>query len=543
MTGQGVLAAPRRHLALHLPRWATDCLKRADPALAASQRPFALWEKQKGAMKLVALDLKASAEGLFTGQNLSDAKALVTNLELREIDRVFVEQVFADFADWHSNASPMVAVHNAQSAWGDLILDVTGVSHLFGGEERMLQVLTERLEALGFTVNGAIGPNIGVAWALAHYSSAAVVNDNVMEILARLPVAALRLEEAQIEGLKHLGLKQIGQLYSRDRRSLQARFGASLLLRLDQALGYVEERLTPRLPLAEHYVERRYPEPIGLIDDVLMTTRDLALQLAARLEREGLGAQAFHLFLYRVDHKVMTLSVNAARGTRDPVHIARLFAYRAERLQGEYDAGFGIDMIRLAASSVSPLSETQIGAFATDNGAASLDQLYDRMTSRLGPLAVVRNSFVNTHIPERAVKLEPVIAAPQNRPALLPVAAPRPLRLLPQPEPITVSLAEVPDGPPPNMVWRRVTYRFVRSSGPERISAEWWLSRSKLKLTVETVETAEHSDTPERYYEEGETARDYFIAEDDGGRRFWIFRQGLFGVAQTPKWFLHGFFS
>ena len=495
-------------------------------------------------MKLVALDLKASAEGLFAGQNLSDAKGLVTNLELREIDRPFIEQVFADFADWHSNASPIVAVHKAQAPWGDLILDVTGVSHLFGGEERMLEGMTGRLEVLGFTVSGAIGPNVGTAWALAHHSYPRVVYDNVMEVLAGLPVGALRLEEAQIEGLKHLGLKQIGQLYGRERRALQARFGASLLLRLDQALGYVEERLTPRLPLAEHYVERRFAEPIGLIDDVLMTSGDLALQLASRLEREGLGAQAFHLFLYRVDHKVMTLSVKAARATRDALHIGRLFAHRSERLQGEYDAGFGIDMIRLAASSITALSEAQIGAFSIDDGAASLDQLYDRMTSRLGPLAVVRNSFVNTHIPELAVKLEPVVDPRPKEPVPpLPVAAPRPLRLLPQPEPISVSLAEVPDGPPPNMVWRRVTYRFVKSSGPERISAEWWLSRSKLKLTIEETKEGARSSAPERSYQEGETARDYFIAEDEGGRRFWIFRQGLFGVAEAPKWFLHGFFS
>lgn len=495
-------------------------------------------------MKLVALDLRASAAGLFIGQNVSDARGLVTNLELREIDRPFIEQVFADFADWHSNASPIVAVHKAQASWGDLIVDVTGVSHLFGGEERMLETMTGRLEALGITVSGAIGPNIGTAWALVHHSYPQVVQDNVMGALAGLPVAALRLEEAQIEGLRHLGLKRIGQLYGRDRRALQARFGASLLLRLDQALGYVEERLTPRLPLAEHYVERLFAEPIGLIDDVLMTSGDLALQLSNRLEREGLGAQAFHLFLYRVDHKVMTLSVKAARATRDALHIGRLFAHRAERLQGEYDAGFGIDMIRLAAGSITALSEAQIGAFSIDDGAASLDQLHDRMTSRLGSLAVVRNSFANTHIPERAVTLEPVVNPQPKEPLpLLPIAAPRPLRLLPQPEPISVSLAEVPDGPPPNMVWRRVTYRFVKSSGPERIGAEWWLSRSKLKMKGEETKEGAHSDTPERHYREGEAARDYFLAEDDGGRRFWIFRQGLFGAAEAPEWFLHGFFS
>src|SRR5687768_1667354 len=97
---------PRRHLALSLPRWATDTLKRADPALAASRRPLALWEKQKGAMKLMAVDAVAAKAGLAPGQNLSDARALVPDVEVHEADRNALEHIFADFADWHSNASP-----------------------------------------------------------------------------------------------------------------------------------------------------------------------------------------------------------------------------------------------------------------------------------------------------------------------------------------------------------------------------------------------------------------------------------------------------
>jgi len=529
---------------LHLPRWATDCLKRADPALAASQRPLVLWEKQKGAMRLVALDAAASGFGLRIGQSLSDARAIVPDLEAREMDRAFIEQTFADFADWHSNASPIVAVLTDQASYGDLCLDITGVSHLFGGEQAMLDKLLQRLRSLGFSVDGAIASTIGVAWAMAHYLPGRIVPEGMEDkALQSLPVAALRLEDMQVDGLLQLGLKRIGQLYERDRKSLQARFGASFLLRLDQALGWIEEKLDPRLPIAEWFAEHRFPEPIGLIDDVLMCAHDLAVQLNSKLEGAMLGAQAFHLFLYRVDHKVMTLSVNAARATRNAEHISRLFSYRAERLGGEYDAGFGIDMIRLAASSVSALDATQAGVFGIDDGTRTLEHLHDRMSSRLGPLAVVKTAFVNSHIPERAVRLEPAIAP---RPSLLSdipeVAAERPLRLLLKPEPINV-IAEVPDAPPASMIWRRVTYRFVKSSGPERIGAEWRYAGHRLKLTPQSIEAATNPESPDRYFEEGEISRDYYVAEDDGGRRFWLFRLGQFGIAAEPRWYLHGFFS
>lgn len=496
-------------------------------------------------MRLVALDHRAIAAGLFATQSLSDARSLCPALVVREIDHPFLASVFADFADWHSYASPIVSVLTDAAPYGDLVLDITGVSHIFGGEAAMLQKVTGRLEALGFSVTGAIAESVGAAWGLAHFSSSRLVEaqnhkPGLPDVLRDLPVAALRLSEDQVAGLMQMGLRHVGQLYGRDRRALTARFGASLILRLDQALGQIEERVKPRLPLAEHYAERRFPEPIGLIDDVLMTAHDLAIRLSNDLERQGLGAQEFHLFLYRVDHQLMTLSVKAARATRDPGHIARLFAHRAERLEGEYDAGFGIDMIRLAADTLSQLDAAQIGAFETRDGTEDLDRLYDRMASRLGPEAIIRAKLVNTHIPERAVKFESAIAPTADDPlANASIRARRPLRLLTAPEPVGVIAAEIPDGPPRGMIWRRIRYNFIKASGPERISPEWWQSGQLLATSRGMGEPP----PLEKTHDDEAAIRDYFIIEDDGGRRFWLFREGFYRPDTSPGWFMHGFFA
>jgi protein ImuB len=257
----------------------------------------------------------------------------------------------------------------------------------------------------------------------------------------------------------------------------------------------------------------------------------------------------------------MTLSVNAARAMRDPAHIAELFRQRSERLEGEYDAGFGIDMIRLAASSVAAVASHQLGAFDSADGAEDLDRLYDRMGSRLGPQAVRHSRFVDTHVPEAAVVLEPVLA----RTPADPQAAPdperlRPVRLLPEPEPVQV-LAEVPHGPPMRMVWRRVSYRIVRTAGPERIEAEWWRRRQNLKFLTPPQPEAAEPPPPDRSkkkvgvpapvphvsrldtFDPETTLRDYYVVEDDGGRRFWVFRLGLYGASAAPRWYLHGFFA
>ncbi|ODT72657.1 MAG: hypothetical protein ABS75_02275 [Pelagibacterium sp. SCN 63-23] len=537
----------RRFLALFLPHWPTDYLKRRDPALKA---PLALYERVKGGLRLAAMDAEAQAQGLKIGQNLADVRALVPALTVQELDLALIEAGFVDFADWHSNASPLVSVLTDAAPYGDLVLDITGVAHLFGGEGAMLRLLLSRLRALGFVVAGAIAPTIGAAWAISHFARSQVVAAEALDqVLDALPVAALRLEARQIANLTQMGLKSIGAVRQRPRKPLQARFGASLLTRIDQAYGLVEERMTPRLPPVEHFVERRLADPVALMDDVLMIAHDLAVQMACRLERDGLGAQAFHLFLYRVDHKVMALSLNAARLTRDATHIADLFRHRAQRLAGEYDAGFGIDMVRLAATSLDRLDAVQNGAFAAPSGAEDLDRLLDRLSSRLGLEAVLRTELVASHIPERAARLVPAMAAGQSGRDDLPSQL-RPLRLLPVPEAVAIN-AEVPHGLPASMIWRRQPYRLVRAAGPERLGAEWWRGEQRLQLMpAPKPQQREPGEEPEQtpyiprlplFAPRAET-RDYYVVEDEVGRRFWVFRQGFHETDGPAPWYLHGFF-
>jgi protein ImuB len=219
-------------------------------------------------------------------------------------------------------------------------------------------------------------------------------------------------------------------------------------------------------------------------------------------------------------------------------------------------------MIRLAAGSLSPAADVQLGAFEIDDGAQDLARLFDRMTSRLGPLAVVRAKPVDTHIPERAVQLEPVVARTGDGPSVQSdLNLSRPLRLLPMPEPIEV-IAEVPHGPPMRMVWRRISYRVLKASGPERIEAEWWRTGQNLSFLIPPPDPAKPDAPPQdktkkkvitprleehvsklKTFSSETSVRDYYVIEDDGGRRFWVFRLGLYGAKTPPGWYLHGFFA
>ncbi len=121
-------------------------------------------------------------------------------------------------------------------------------------------------------------------------------------------------------------------------------------------------------------------------------------------------------------------------------------------------------------------------------------------------------------IPFGATKTE---AVPAAQPALVATIEPpaRPLYLFDPPLPIE-TLAEVPEGPPLLFRWRRVQHQVARAEGPERIAPEWW-RRGEDSLT-----------------------RDYYRVEDSEGRRFWLFREGLYGrESSEPHWFIHGLFA
>lgn len=86
-------------------------------------------------------------------------------------------------------------------------------------------------------------------------------------------------------------------------------------------------------------------------------------------------------------------------------------------------------------------------------------------------------------------------------------------------------MAEVPDGPPRQFIWRRLVRRVVRAEGPERIEPEWWRAIGRT--------AASHLERP----------RDYYAIEDAAGGRYWLFRAGLYGGeedAAPPQWFVHG---
>ena len=534
---------------------------------------------QNNARRLVGVDAAAARLGLSAGMTLADARARHPALVAIEADISVQTRWLERLADACSRYTPLVGFDGADG----LMLDVSGVAHLFGGEEGLIADAEARFSRARLTLRAGLADTPRAAGALARFAQTKIAPAGLEgKVFAKtfhdMPVAALGIAPTLAGELTRAGLRRIGDLAMRPRGPIAARFGADLLARLDELHGASRPSISPRFPPPECLAERRFASPISHLEAIEATLERLADDLVVLLERQMKGARRLELALFRVDGEAHRIHVAASRPLNEARAIQRLFKERL--LNGDpIDPGFGFDLMRLScllAEDAEPSQHEFERAFEAER-AKNLADLIDRLGARLGPSRVTRQKLVDAHLPEHsfvaraaaAGRSPPGALIDENRrrrdlppplwrragvgrsrdrqpgdgqaeppPSLaLPhkgggdrqavdhtlfqerEAAPsRPLRLFERPEPIE-ALAEVPDGPPLRFRWRRVLREVAAIEGPERIAAPWWRS----------------PDAP---------TRDYFRAEDSSGRRYWLYREGLYGrETSRAKWFLHGVFG
>jgi len=544
----------KRYLAIFLPFLVSERIRRegglrdgvlpradANPAASSSgsppvPRPLVTACETRGALRLAATDPVALQRGLRAGMALTDARARHPDLIALPDDPAADRALLERLADWARRYTPLLA----QAPPDALVLDMTGAAHLFGGEEALLADIRARLTAMGFTPRLAIAgtPEAAAALTRARRDKAGardpIIASGTEEAALRpLSLRALRVAPETCEALERMGLRRVEDILLRPRAPFAARFGADLLARIDAALGRLRSGIGARIEAPAYLAERRFFEPILASEDVARTLERLAEELCAMLTRHGEGATRLEYMLFRVDGAVRRISLQSGRPVRDPDRIMLLFRERLAGLHDALDVGHGFDLARLSAIAVGRLDETSLRLDGRARGQA-LARLIDTLGARLGEERVRIPVAGDAHLPEEAARLRRPFERPasgrttarsstRSAPWLPPsswlaTAAPdRPIRLFDQPEPIE-ALASVPDGPPLRFRWRRVLHETIAYEGPERIAPPWWRG--------------------------GRLTRDYFCVEDRAGRRFWLFRHGLYArETQSPRWYLHGLFG
>jgi protein ImuB len=501
----------RRILSVWFPWLVSERLTRREPELA--RHLLGAIEERRGRLVLAAVNPRAFRAGLRPGMTLADARAVQPVLQTRFVNAAADRAALTRLAVWATRYTPWAALSEGDG----LFLDISGCAHLFGGEAALAADLTRRLKGFGLTPLSAIADTPGAAWAAcrARREEAAILPPfgsltEAMTALKDFPLPTLRLAPDTLDALGSFGLKTLGALYPLERRALTERFGAEPVARLDQALGVTDEPISPIVPPPAHEARIAALEPLTGREGIEAGLRTLLGELCDGLARAGEGARQLTLTCHRVDGTRARLRVGTSRPSRWPEPLFRLFAEKLD----DVEPGFGIEVMSLSATRVEALKAAQQDWRGKAADGTGLTELVDRLGNRFGFGRIARPRPRQSWLPERAVEDAAPVAAVED--GGWPAGRERPLRLLPVPEPVE-AMAPVPDDPPVLFRRRGKAFRVRAADGPERLEGEWWLK--------------------------DEPPRDYYQVEDEEGRRYWLYRQGLYEPGSPPRWFLHGVFA
>ncbi|QPM91777.1 Protein ImuB [Pseudooceanicola algae] len=541
---------------------------------AAQDLPLAVVEQRGNLQIISSLSAAAEARGLRLGMPLPDALAMYPDLVTRSRHVPAETNQLAVLGRWAGRFSPWVG----ESGGDGLMLDITGCAHLFGGEVALLEQVEADCARLGITLRAAIADTPGAAWAMSRYAGrdgAALRPEghggdavdiearatrsraarkrqwerggarpptapppeaaqriqpagHGYDVLAPLPLAALRIGPDLVEALSRVGLRRIGDLIGQPRAPLARRFGQPLIRRLDQALGHVHEPVSPERHRPAFSVRLTLPDPIGLEADLLAGIDRMLPRLCDMLRSSGKVPRLIRLEAWRSDGSMQWVAAGLARPAAEPDRIRPLLAMKL----AEIEAGFGIDMLRLVAAQIEDPSRAAppghpglTGADGGGNGPALRDpflareDLMARLGARLGMEAITRQHPVASHIPEKTAQTLAAAwseAAPEwTGPGKL-----RPLRLF-RPEMVT-PLGPQPDfprAPPARFRWRGRVLQACGAGERERIAPEWWLEDPLWRSGT----------------------RDYWLVLTVSAERLWLFY--AHGGAVSGGWFCQGRFA
>lgn len=499
---------PQRFVTIWFCHLLTDWLIIRRPAL--QHTAFVLAAPDHGRMVITAASPAAQAQGIASGMVVADARAIIPSLEVFDDRPGLAEQLLKALCKWCIRYTPAATTDLPDG----LILDASGCAHLWGGEAAYLGDIVTRLKGHGYHVRAAMADTIGTAWAVARFGEPVSVIGSGEQAAALLPLppAALRLNDVILQRLQKLGLCQVNSFITMPRSALRRRFGQELLLRLDQALGQEEEVMQPLMPV-EPFLERLHClEPIQTATGIEIALKRLLEALCNTLRQNGKGLRTAVFKAYRVDNKTEQAEIGTNRASHNVDHLFKLFENKIPNIE----PALGIELFTLEAPKTEEIAPSQERLWTGGSGLESiaLAELIDRLANKVGAHTIHRYLPDEHYWPERSIRQA---ASLEERPTTAWRSdKPRPMQLLPRPEPIQVT-APIPDYPPMLFHYKGKIHRIKKADGPERIEREWW------------IEEGPH--------------RDYYTVEDEEGRRYWLFRSGHYEGDKPHQWFIHGFFA
>jgi protein ImuB len=447
----------------------------------------------------------ARSHGIRPGMTASAAVALAPDLVEHMRDPAAEAHALRGLAAWAGQFTSVVCLAPPDA----MLLEIAGSLQLFGGLRLLLLQIDAGLVELGYIAALAAAPTPTAACLLARSGTSARVVDpaQLQAALAPLPLALLDQPDETVRTLATMGVHTVGECLALPRDGLARRCGQTLLDELDRALGRLPDARAPCIQPVRYASKLALPAPVQEIEPLLFAAKRLLLELAGWLRMRQTGVTRLELTLQHEGREPTVVMLGFAVPCRDAERMLRLLRERLATIA----LPDRVETIALAARETRPLHSRNLSLFPEDRLPEEQRWLIiEHLRARLGAAAVHGIASRPDHRPEQAWRA----CEPGTDTAPGP-ASTRPLWLLEAPCRLPVEKEEAGIDTPLTLIFagRGQPGPLTMLAGPERIESGWW--------------------------DDGDTARDYFVAIDTAGRKLWLFRERH----GEKQWYLHGLFG
>jgi protein ImuB len=427
--------------------------------------------------------------------------------------------------------TPLVSIEMPNA----LLLEIKGSIKLFGSLAALHASIDAAWSRFSLRACSAAAPTTLAALWLARAGKRACLDDpgQLAGGLAEVPIACTFWDPKHLDTVRAMGVTRLKELLRLPRAGIARRLSPALVLDLDIAMG---RQAAPRRAFVPRERFRERCDFETEIETVVYLQKALepVIERSAQFLRERqAGIQSMRLELRHRVLPATCVRVSWASVTSERRRLADVLDAKLHRLE----LAAPVRSLELRSGLLQPLCADSLDAFAALRGGqgacagGTVPQLVERLRARLGEKAVYGVASVAEHRPEAAwqrvheLRLAALragdvrtgdmrvgdVSAGSYLSANMRVEGhadaaygaggmPRPVWLLGEPVLLAGSLQRLLDR------------GLILEQGPERIESGWWDGK--------------------------DVVRDYYIARQPRGARWWIFQE-----RQTRSWHLHGVFA
>lgn len=369
---------------------------------------------------LDAVNAEAQQFGVRAGQTIAEARSLVANLAISTVKTATLRAALERVAESMTRFGATVALHLPDTVW----VDVTGSTHLFGGEWPLLEDIQAVLDDIGHSARLAMADGPVLAKAFAEWETrrqgrtAVVVSPEAKHTcLKTLPLTSLPLSSEVKIAFAKMGLLTAGDLLALDPKAVTSRLGDRASAVMALLHGEDTAPLTAHRPAELPFECLDWDEPVAGNEPVLFALRRLTTQVAARLRGRGLSAQSLELTLrhdpitarFRGKEPTSSFVVQLAAPLSRAEDLWRVLTARVQKIQVEVpNVGVALTVLNVEETKQRQL-DLAVGFSKLD--AADPERmavLFSELASDIGADNFGTLRLANTHKPEKVTLLCPV---------------------------------------------------------------------------------------------------------------------------------------